>query len=126
MVEFASNNLLGLPDGLISQKHFNDRTLEELEIMLKETEQLNEKIKESILIKLRQEQEEALNAINSIANKHGIAIENLSSLLGKKPKSDVKYRNPANADETWTGLGRKPKWLHEALANGHDLESFKI
>lgn len=126
MVEFASNNLLGLPDGLISQKHFNDRTLEELEIMLKETEQLNEKIKESILIKLRQEQEEALNTINSIANKHGIAIENLSSLLGKKPKSDVKYRNPANADETWTGLGRKPKWLHEALANGHDLESFKI
>lgn len=126
MVEFASNNLLGLPDELISQKHFNDRTLEELEIMLKETEQLNEKIKESILIKLRQEQEEALNTINSIANKHGIAIENLSSLLGKKPKSDVKYRNPANADETWTGLGRKPKWLHEALANGHDLESFKI
>lgn len=126
MVEFASNNLLGLPDGLISQKHFNDRNLEELEIMLKETEQLNEKIKESILIKLRQEQEEALNTINSIANKHGIAIENLSSLLGKKPKSDVKYRNPANADETWTGLGRKPKWLHEALANGHDLESFKI
>lgn len=126
MVEFASNNLLGLPDELISQKYFNDRTLEELEIMLKETEQLNEKIKESILIKLRQEQEEALNTINSIANKHGIAIENLSSLLGKKPKSDVKYRNPSNADETWTGLGRKPKWLHEALANGHDLESFKI
>ena len=42
-------------------------------------------------------------------------------------KSTVKYRNPENSSETWTGRGRKPNWLVAALKKkGQKLENFAI
>jgi DNA-binding protein H-NS len=38
----------------------------------------------------------------------------------------AKYRNPANASETWSGRGRKPKWLEAQLALGAKVEDFLI
>ena len=43
--------------------------------------------------------------------------------LGKVPP---KYRNPANAAETWTGRGRQPRWLASETAAGKSLEDFLI
>jgi DNA-binding protein H-NS len=37
-----------------------------------------------------------------------------------------KYRNPDNASETWSGRGRKPRWLEERLEKGAPLEDFAI
>lgn len=37
-------------------------------------------------------------------------------------KGQIKYRNPANAANTWTGRGRKPAWFVEALAAGTKAE----
>jgi DNA-binding protein H-NS len=51
---------------------------------------------------------------------------------GRKSRSDggkkvaPKYRNPANAEETWTGRGIKPKWLAAKLAAGAKVEDFAI
>ena len=36
------------------------------------------------------------------------------------------YRNPFNSAETWTGRGRHPKWVREALARGARLEDLAI
>ncbi len=36
------------------------------------------------------------------------------------------YRNPCNSAETWTGRGRKPKWVREALARGVHLQDLAI
>ena len=41
-------------------------------------------------------------------------------------KRNIKYRNTNDNEETWTGRGRKPTWLVEALAAGHDVEDFAI
>lgn len=41
-------------------------------------------------------------------------------------KRSIKYRNTDNSDETWTGRGRKPTWLVDALASGRDLEDFAV
>ena len=30
-------------------------------------------------------------------------------------------RNPDNAEETWSGRGRKPRWVEQALAAGKTL-----
>lgn len=38
----------------------------------------------------------------------------------------VKYRNPKDASQTWTGRGRKPNWLVEALKKGQKIESFAV
>jgi len=35
----------------------------------------------------------------------------------------ARYRNPDNPSETWSGKGRMPTWVTEALASGHDLAS---
>ncbi len=41
-------------------------------------------------------------------------------------KRSIKYRNTNNNEETWTGRGRKPTWLVDALAAGRKLEDFAI
>lgn len=41
-------------------------------------------------------------------------------------KRSIKYRNTDNDEETWTGRGRKPTWLVEALASGRDIEEFAV
>ena len=37
-----------------------------------------------------------------------------------------RYRNPANAAETWSGQGRPPAWVRRALAAGASLDVFEI
>jgi DNA-binding protein H-NS len=38
----------------------------------------------------------------------------------------VKYRNPKNADEVWSGRGRMPLWLGAQVKAGKDREDFLI
>jgi DNA-binding protein H-NS len=38
----------------------------------------------------------------------------------------VKYRNPKNADEVWSGRGRMPLWLGAEIKAGKDREKFLI
>jgi len=37
-----------------------------------------------------------------------------------------KYRNPANAKETWAGRGKQPRWLAAETGRGRKLEEFLI
>ena len=55
----------------------------------------------------------------------------LASLVGTNPSrkgsrapATAKYRNPADATDTWSGRGRRPLWFVAAIAAGkseHDL-----
>jgi hypothetical protein len=48
------------------------------------------------------------------------------TMVGKRTASGAKYRNPKDTSQTWTGRGRKPNWLVEALGQGAKLESFEV
>lgn len=37
-----------------------------------------------------------------------------------------KYRDPQNPDNTWTGRGKMPRWLDQAVRAGKDREFFRI
>ena len=37
-----------------------------------------------------------------------------------------KYRNPANAKETWAGRGKQPRWLSAETSKGRRVEEFLI
>ena len=56
----------------------------------------------------------------------------LSELLGDVPKERkrgtvaAKYSHPENSGLTWTGRGRQPKWVVEALASGKTLSDLLI
>lgn len=101
-----------------------------------------EKLSRAELVKLRAEVDGALESLDlrrkaeartaaeAIAREHGF---NLADLLGaekagkkKGQKNPAKYRNPANPAQTWTGRGRQPAWIKEALAANKSLDIFEI
>lgn len=45
---------------------------------------------------------------------------------GRKAASGPKYRNSKDTSQTWTGRGRKPNWLVEAVKQGAKLQSFEV
>jgi DNA-binding protein H-NS len=44
----------------------------------------------------------------------------------KYPKVFPKYCNPLATSQTWSGRGKKPKWVVAALKKGQTLEDLKI
>jgi DNA-binding protein H-NS len=74
--------------------------------------------------------------IESMVKEHGISLDELFPQAGKgrnlrkekraRGEQTVKYRNPADPSQTWTGIGRKPAWLVEALTSGKTLEDFEV
>lgn len=44
----------------------------------------------------------------------------------KFAKVSPKYRNPDQPSETWSGRGKRPRWLTAALTNGRTIEDFVI
>lgn len=70
--------------------------------------------------------QEALAALDAKAKELGFSLAELTG--AKKPKSvnPPKYRNPANPDQTWTGRGRQPQWIKDAIKGGKDLSAFEI
>ncbi|MCE0505571.1 MULTISPECIES: H-NS histone family protein [unclassified Roseivivax] len=70
---------------------------------------------------------EAKRAADHAAREFGFSLEELYGANAPKASKGVpKYANPADASQTWTGRGRKPKWLNEALAAGKSLDDMKI
>jgi DNA-binding protein H-NS len=45
---------------------------------------------------------------------------------GKGRKVAAKYANPDDPSETWTGRGRKPRWLAAKLKEGDKIDKFLI
>jgi DNA-binding protein H-NS len=45
---------------------------------------------------------------------------------GKTRSVAVKYRNPNNANEVWSGRGRMPLWLGAEIKAGKDREKFLV
>ena len=43
----------------------------------------------------------------------------------KYPRVFPKYRNPLTS-ETWSGRGKRPRWLVAAMKSGHKIEEFRI
>jgi DNA-binding protein H-NS len=53
----------------------------------------------------------------AMAKAHGFDIDELFGKNGKS-KAAVKYRDPKNPENTWTGRGRMPLWLASAIKGG--------
>lgn len=68
---------------------------------------------------------DALKAAEAAAKEHGFSLDQLTK--GKSGSVSVaKYRNPDNAEQTWTGRGRKPAWFVDALAAGKSADDMEI
>ena len=80
------------------------------------------------------QKQEVAEKVRKLAHDNGLDISDLMAAdkpkktKAKKPRVKVspKYKNPANGSETWTGRGRQPRWVVDALAGGKSLDDLLI
>ena len=72
---------------------------------------------------------EALAEIRARMREHQISVEDLASsgrsTQREKSKTAPKYRN-SETGKTWSGRGKRPQWIHDALADGQSLDKYLI
>ena len=94
---------------------------------LKELLELEAKLDKAIATARERERSEVKQKIEAIIQNAGFSMSELfggrsSPIKGRTVPA--KYVNPANPAETWTGRGRKPRWLTAKLDKGAKLEDF--
>lgn len=88
---------------------------------------LQERIEAAIAQKRVEEAATTKEALRAMAEKAGFSLNDLFGKRGaKKGIGEAKYRNPKDTSQTWTGRGRKPNWLVDAVKKGAKLDSFGI
>ncbi|WBU63807.1 H-NS histone family protein [Paracoccus aerodenitrificans] len=97
-------------------------------LSLKELRDLRTQVDRSINGYEERKRREALAAVEEAAKEHGFSLNELTG--GKKgrrsSKVSAKYANPNDPTQTWTGRGRRPLWVQDALNNGKSLEDLAI
>lgn len=69
----------------------------------------------------------ALAALEAKAKEMGFSLSELAGGAKKGNSTGVpKYVHPENPAITWTGRGRQPNWIKDALNEGKSLEDFRI
>lgn len=69
---------------------------------------------------------EAKRAVELAAKEYGFSLEDVVMAGGKSSKGAPKYANPADPSQTWTGRGRKPNWLIDAMKAGTSLDDMAL
>ena len=70
---------------------------------------------------------EARKAAEMAVKEYGYSLDEVlgkEKAAGKAAKGVVRYRNPANPSQTWTGRGRQPAWIKDGLGSGKSLADF--
>jgi len=99
---------------------------------LSELKELQHDVEKEITGRQQQEVKNAREQILSIAQDLGMSVEELLQNAPKKQKASTgrkvaaQFKNPADNAQTWSGRGRQPRWLADALASGQNLDDFRI
>ena len=91
--------------------------------------ELRDGVEKALATAEKRERQEALKAAEKAAAEFGFSLSELSGdapRTAKGTKAKAKYRNPAAPEQTWTGRGRKPQWIHDALKAGADISDLEI
>jgi len=76
----------------------------------------------------KSKREQARKDAEAAARKHGFSLSELvdGKKAAKRPPVPAKYRNPADASQTWSGRGRQPEWYKAAISSGTDPKKLEI
>jgi DNA-binding protein H-NS len=74
------------------------------------------------------DKKKALAEVEAFARERGLAPADLSEIARRRTRKPAKpkYANPDEPSQTWTGRGRRPRWLEAALAQGRTLDDMAI
>jgi DNA-binding protein H-NS len=88
---------------------------------------LQKRIEEAISDRRAADAQATKDQLRQMAEKAGFDIKELFGKRGSPKGTGIaKYRNPKDTSQTWTGSGRKPNWLVDAVKKGAKIESFLI
>lgn len=65
-----------------------------------------------------------LQKASAMVARHGLTLDEL--MKGSRKRHGVKYANPGDPSQTWSGVGSRPRWVRELLAAGKTLEDLKV
>lgn len=96
-------------------------------LSLKELKDLHTQVAKAIATFEDRRMRDAVSKLEANARDLGFSLADLvdASQPRKRPAAAPKYANPHNADDTWSGRGRKPRWFIDAVEAGKspvDLE----
>lgn len=75
--------------------------------------------RQSELVELRQ-------AVDQLIDDSPFTLEEVLEAKSARKPVKPKYKNPNDTAQTWTGRGRKPRWVEDCLSNGMDLADLLI
>ncbi|WP_209425757.1 H-NS histone family protein [Pararhodobacter sp. SW119] len=101
----------------------------ELEDLARQVTAMAEKKKDQFKKDLRKELVDRIRAEGFTVG--DIFPEAGTGARGRKKSSSasnagVKFQDPNNPENTWSGAGRLPNWLKEAVKQGHEKEEFAV
>jgi DNA-binding protein H-NS len=100
---------------------------------LKQIEALEARIADAKAAAEEEAKAEIKAKIDAILENSGLTIGDLYPVARRGKgrskaggKVAVKFRNPKDPSQTWSGRGRRPLWLVEAVKKGAKQESFAV
>ena len=95
---------------------------------LDELKKLRKDVDATIVSAEKTARKTALAAAKEAVAKHGFSLDELlgTAKPSKKVPKAAKYAHPENPEQTWSGMGRQPKWIKEELDAGKSLDRFLI
>jgi len=92
-----------------------------------EIEVLQARLAKQLSRRRSEEREAFVSKVLLMASEAGFELSDVIEMLHGERKLDrAKYRHPTDGSLTWSGMGRKPRWLHELINNGQKLEDFEV
>ncbi|TAL74092.1 MAG: H-NS histone family protein [Rhodanobacter sp.] len=95
----------------IDLKGLNQNQLNEL---INKAQSRQEELRKEKVVKVREK-------VHQLLKSEGLNFDDVFGVGRAKRKGGVvppKYRNPADASQTWSGRGKRPRWFNEALKAG--------
>ncbi|TWI33333.1 H-NS family nucleoid-associated regulatory protein [Paracoccus sulfuroxidans] len=93
---------------------------------LRELRDMRNKLDKAISTYEERRRREALAAAEHAVREFGFNLSELTGGKAGRSKVAPKYAHPEDASLTWTGRGRKPRWIQEHLDAGKSLDDLEI
>lgn len=101
-------------------------TIDLSKLSLEELQALARDIETEIVSRREVERERVLNQMRELAASLGLTLEEV--VKGERNRGTIaaKYRHPANPALTWSGRGKRPAWVNEAVAGGMTMDDLAV
>jgi DNA-binding protein H-NS len=95
-------------------------------LSITELDRLKNTIDSAIENKRQTELLEVRQKLEELIDSSPFTLQEVLDAKGMRKPVKPKYRNPSDASQTWTGRGRRPRWVDECINSGTSLDDMLI